>query len=57
MRQRYELKLATGAFVEWEGSTGEGAAQNYASSHPEAIITAWREVRHGLFLGTQRIKQ
>ena len=55
MKQQFELKLSTGKVVEWEGSDGKAAAQNYAAAHPEAVVIAWREPRHGLFFGAKVI--
>ena len=51
MKQPFELKLSTGKVVEWEGSDGIAAAQNYAAAHPGVVVIGWREPRHGLFFG------
>lgn len=44
----YELKLATGKVVEWDGDDGEHAARRYVDVHRNAAVVAWREPRHGL---------
>lgn len=51
MVKEYELKLATGKTVIWEGRDGgTAAAQNYADSHPGSAVIAWRDYpRHGFF--------
>ncbi len=39
---QYELKLATGRRVIWEGADGEEAARRYVDAHREAAVVAWR---------------
>ena len=51
----YELKLATGKVVTWEGESGEDAALRYVDMHQDATVIAWRHVRHGLFIGAREI--
>lgn len=48
---QYELLLADGRKVLWEGETGMGAAMNYADLHREDTVIAYRAPRHGIFLG------
>ena len=53
---QYELRLASGKTVVWDGKDGKDAAQRYANAHPGAVITAWREAeRHGFFPFAGRI--
>lgn len=42
-------------YVTWEGETGEDAALRYVDMHPDAVVIAWRHVRHGLFFGPKPI--
>lgn len=51
----YELKLATGQVVTWEGASGEDAARRYVDVYRDATVIAWRHVRHGLFIGAREI--
>jgi len=52
----FELKLATGRVVTWEGESGEDAALRYVDCHQaETVVVAWRHVRHGLFVGAREI--
>lgn len=54
----YELKLADGRVVTWEGRDGIDACHRYADSHPGAIVIAWREAdRHGIHIGQLPIVQ
>lgn len=53
-RSRYELKLATGKVVQWDGKDGINAAERYVDCHRAATVVAWREIRHGLFVGAPR---
>lgn len=51
---KYELKLADGRVVEWEGSDGENASVRYvdamrvAGKSDGGGVVAWREPRHGI---------
>lgn len=38
----FELKLAGGKVVVWDGADGLDACRAYAASHPEATVIAWR---------------
>ena len=51
----FELKLASGKVVTWEGESGEDAAFRYADCHRDVTVVAWRHVRHGLFIGPREI--
>lgn len=45
----FDLKLADGQVVTWQGSTGEDAARRYVDAHRDAAVIAWRNAdRHGL---------
>lgn len=47
----FELKLAGGKVVTWEGESGEDAAHRYVDCHREATVVAWRTTpRKGLFV-------
>ena len=50
---RFELKLADGRVVEWEGTDGENACVRYSDANPDArSVVAWRDAdRHGFFPG------
>ena len=48
----YELKLATGEVVTWEGSSEIDAAERYVDCHRDASVIATRPIRHGLFVGS-----
>lgn len=46
----YELKLASGRVVEWDGDTPEEAAQRYVAEHRTEAVVAWRDAgQHGIF--------
>jgi hypothetical protein len=47
----YELRLATGMVVRWQGHDERDAAERYADSHRDAVVVATRPIRHGLFVG------
>lgn len=56
MDKQYELKLASGKVVIWEGEEGIDAAKRYVDAHREATVIAWRDYpRYGIFLGMQTI--
>ena len=49
---QFELKLAAGKPVVWEGTDGENAARRYVDMHREAEVVAWRTwPRWGIFVG------
>jgi hypothetical protein len=50
---KWELKLADGKRVEWEGDDGEDAARRYVDVHRDAAVVATRradEHVHGVFV-------
>lgn len=48
---RYELKLASGKWVEWDGKDEEDAAHRYVDCHRDEAVVATREAnRHGIFV-------
>lgn len=47
----FELKLSTGEVVTWDGRDGVDASERYVDVHRDAAVLAWREPRHGLFIG------
>lgn len=52
----YELKLASGRVVRWDGASPEDASRNYAISHPGETVIAWRwPDRHGIFVLGSRL--
>ncbi len=46
----YELKLASGKVVTWEGKNGLNACERYADAHPGETVIAWRDIPVGLFI-------
>ena len=49
---QYELRLAEGKTVEWEGKDGVDAALRYVDAHRDAKVIAYRRAdRHGLSVG------
>ncbi len=57
LEREYELLLADRTIATWQGTSGENAARRYVACKPAAIVIAWREVRHGLYLGIRPIKE
>lgn len=56
MSRLWDLKLATGKVIQWEGKDGEDAARRYVDCHREAVVVAWRNAdRHGLHIGVKPI--
>lgn len=54
----YELKLAGGKTVVWQGKDGLDACHRYADAHPGSVVIAWREAdRVGLHVGLLPIEQ
>lgn len=51
----YELKLASGKVVKWEGKDGVDAAKRYVDCNREAVVIAWRYPPHGLSIGVKPI--
>jgi len=48
----YDIGLAGGKTVQWDGETGVDACQRYAEAHPGETPYRWREAeRHGLHIG------
>jgi hypothetical protein len=47
---QYELRLASGKTVVWDGKDGNDAAQRYVAAHPDQAVVAHREAeRRGFF--------
>ena len=46
----YELKLANGKWVRWQGADGEDAAYRYADAHRGVTVVACREISTGVFV-------
>lgn len=49
----YELKvIINGKTVNriWEGKDGLNASNRYTDCHPGHVVTAWRDIPHGLFI-------
>jgi hypothetical protein len=45
----FELMLASGKVVRWQGASGEDASRRYVDAHRDAAVVAWRNAdRHGL---------
>lgn len=54
--REWELKLADGRVVTWQGRDGEDAARRYVDCHREAEVVASRNAdRHGLHVGVREI--
>ena len=51
----YELKLANGQIVRWQGRGPTDAATRYADMHPGTVVVAWRHPKTDLVIGMQRI--
>mgnify|MGYP001614536723 CR=1 FL=1 len=49
---RFDLKLASGKRVEWDGADEEDAARRYVDCHREAVVVATRPHvdRYGIFV-------
>lgn len=47
----FELKLANGKVVVWEGRDGEDAARRYVDCHRDQSVVATRSPRFGLVIG------
>lgn len=48
----YDLRLADGKTVEWDGASEEDAARRYVGQYPAAVVVAARLSRqhtHGIF--------
>lgn len=46
----FELKLADGKWIVWNGKDGLDACWSYAHAHPGVAVVAWRDYpQHGLF--------
>jgi hypothetical protein len=50
MNRTYDLKLDTGAVVQWSGENGVDAARRYVDCKGGAVV-AWREPRCELVIG------
>ena len=48
--QPFELLLTNRKMVTWNGKDGIDA--RYVDAHRSAAVVAWREIRHGLFIGS-----
>lgn len=53
----YELKLADGRIVTWEGKDGVDASKRYAVAYPGVVVIAWREADNGIHIGLLPIVQ
>lgn len=53
----FELKLAGGGKVRWEGADGEDAARRYADMFPGETVIAWRYPKTDLRVGFNPIAQ
>lgn len=53
----FELKLANGRIVEWEGETAVEAAKRFVDTFPNETVIAWRHKRTGLLIGIPKIKE
>jgi len=51
----YDLKLASGKVVQWEGKTGDDAARRYVDTFRDETVIAWRIPPHGLSIGLRPI--
>ncbi|KKL20172.1 hypothetical protein LCGC14_2458130 [marine sediment metagenome] len=51
----FELKLAGGKVVTFEGQTGEEAVARCRDLHCESQVIAWRPIVHGFFLYSPRV--
>lgn len=52
----FELKLAGGKVVVWEGESGEDAARSYVMSH-DATVIAWRHPKQYITGGYLRLER
>lgn len=41
----FDLKLASGKTVSWNGKDGEDASRRYVDCHRDAVVVAWRHPR------------
>ena len=55
MKQTFDLKLASGRVVQWEGKDGKDAAKRYVDCFPNEIVIAWRYPPHGFAVGIRPI--
>ena len=51
MERQFELMLASGKRVMWNGRNGVDAAHRYVDCHAGASVTAWRTPRVSLSVG------
>jgi hypothetical protein len=51
MDKPFEILLADGQVVTWNGRDGPDACRRYVNAHRGTIAIAWREPRHGLSIG------
>jgi len=49
----FELKLASGKMVTWNGTDGIDAARRYADAHRGETVIAWQWPRYGVFPGVK----
>ena len=47
----FDLKLASGKVVRWEGQSGEDAARRYVDTFRGETVIAWRVPPQGLRIG------
>jgi hypothetical protein len=55
--KEYQLKLASGQVVTWQGKSGEDAARRYVDIHRDAAVIGWRVPPHGLAFGLKPIAE
>lgn len=58
--REYDLKLSTGAVVQWHGKDGPDAAERYVDTNPAATVVATRlaaSERYGIRVGHRHITE
>lgn len=55
--QTFDLKLATGKTVQWEGKDGEDAARRYVDAFPDTCVVAWRYPKYQFVPGMIEIQE
>ena len=57
MERTFNLKLASGKIVKWNGKDGEDAARRYVDTFPSETVIAWRYPKFELVPGMINIVQ